>query len=79
LSFKELAVQFDKFPHIKSKLEWMWGTKECRKYLLSLKISDRPRNGFPFAILIAIDDLIELHDITYPQWRPIDTVWDNNF
>ena len=79
MSHLELIDKLEKFPHIQKKL-WMWGTTECRQYLASLTLSNRPnRRGFPFEITLLIDDLIELHDMEYPQFAPARTVWDKNF
>lgn len=76
---EELINKLAKFPHIQNKM-WMWGNIECRQYLTGLKLTDRPnRQGFPFEIALAIDDLIELHDLEYPQFVPAETIWDNNF
>lgn len=53
----------------------MWGTKECREYLTSLTVTDRrDRKGFPFDITLVIQDLSDLHDAEYPQFK-INTIW----
>ena len=71
----ELIDKLNNFPHIQRKL-WMWGNRECRQYLESLALSDRPsRKGFPFEIALVIQELVELHDAQYPQFRPPDSVW----
>lgn len=73
----DLINKLDKFPHIQRKL-WMWGDRECRKYLESLAITDRPnRKGFPFEITLVIQTLTELHDEQYPQFKPIESIWSS--
>ncbi len=73
-----LIAQLDKFPHIQRKLYLYWGYKEGRDFLSSLTISDRPnRRGFPFDVVIVINELTDLHDIEYPILKPRSKyVWD---
>lgn len=67
-----LISKLDKFPHIQYRIELFWGTKECRPYLKSLTVSDRPsRVGFPFEVGMAIYELIDLHDSEYPEYNPV--------
>jgi hypothetical protein len=74
---KKLIDKLDQFPHIKRRLEFQWGSKECRLYLHSLTIADRPnRRGFPFEIVTTIYDLLELHDDEFPKFIPKLGVWD---
>jgi len=75
--FSELAKMLGNFLHITNKLSVLWGSKECRTYLHSLTISDRPnRAGFPFDAIVAISSLIELHDKSFPEYLPKPSVWD---
>ena len=63
------------YPHIQKKL-WMWGTRECRDFLTSLTTTNRPnRRGFPFEITLVIQDLCDLHDAEYPEFKPPPTIW----
>jgi hypothetical protein len=58
------------FPHLIEKLERQWGTPECRKLLAGLLVTDREgRQGFPFDVLLAIDEIIEKHDEEFPQFK----------
>ena len=67
------------FPHILKRLEALWGSDECRQYLSGLLIPDRiDRKGFPFAVLSAIYSLLDLHDVTYPQFKPRSGLWDHD-
>lgn len=74
-----LISKLDKFPHIQYRIKLFWGTKECRTYLKSLTVADRPgRAGFPFDAGMAIYDILELHDAEYPKFIPaIHTHWDD--
>lgn len=75
---KKLIARLEKFPHIKSKVEFQWGSKECRLYLHSLTVADRPnRQGFPFEIVTTIYDLIQLHDEEFPKFIPNQGIWDD--
>lgn len=76
-TYRELEKPLKDYPHIISKIETYWGTKFCRKFLQELLLTDTPRNGFPFQIVLAITDLIELHDELYPQLTPKQNVWDD--
>jgi hypothetical protein len=73
-----LIAKLDKFPHIQAELDMFWGKKEGRDFLTSLTVSNRPnRAGFPFEAVIAIDDLIDLHDLEYPKFKPLpESAWD---
>jgi hypothetical protein len=77
-TFKELVDKLTQFPHIQTKLNWVWGSRECRQFLSSLTTADRlNRKGFPFEVVMVIDDLIILHDNVYPQFKPKPSLWDN--
>lgn len=67
------------FPHIPKRIERLWGTKECREYLTSImRQDDRPRrDGFPPHIFRTIFDLYEMHDIHFPEYRPLPEPWDH--
>ena len=67
-----LISKLDKFPHIQYRIELLWGSRDCRKYLKSLGVADRPnRKGFPFEAGMAIHSILELHDSEYPEFKPI--------
>ena len=73
-----LIGKLDKFPHIQADLNMFWGKKEGRDYLTSLTVTTRPnRAGFPFDAVMAIDELIDLHDLEYPNLKPLPgSVWE---
>lgn len=74
-----LIGDLDQFPHIARRVEITWGDTACRKYLYGLTIDDSSRShrqGFPLPILNTIVDLLDLHDVTFPQFIPTETCWD---
>ena len=66
------------FPHIQRRLEAIWGTPECRSYLVGLmRQSDREsREGFPPHVFRTLFDIYSLHDYEYPEFIPKNTPWD---
>lgn len=66
-----------KFPHVVEKSTSLWGSQECRDYLVNLlSQTDRiGRQGFPFGAFRAIFDLLELHDYRFPEYRPPQDPW----
>jgi len=79
-----LLNQLLQFPHICNRVEVMWGTIDCRKYLYGLAVDDfardpRPnRHGFPLETLSVIMDLLELHDMFYPRFGTIFKSWEQS-
>ena len=65
------------FPHVVSRVDATWGSQECRDYLVELlRQSDRiNRQGFPAVAFRAIFDLLDLHDIRFPGFRPPPDPW----
>lgn len=60
-----------RYPHIRAKLHVLWGTAECRKYLVDLGFVDRDhRQGFPSDILEEIHFMLDFHDKKYPEFIP---------
>ncbi len=75
--FDEIMDKLNAYPHIQNQLLYRWGTAAARDYLEKLKISDRSnRQGFPFEIIICINELCELHDNAFPQFKPKTDHWD---
>ena len=75
---KELLSKLDQFPHVQSKLTILWGSPECRAYLVDLETPDRiGRQGFPFDVLMTLHQLKDHHDQTYPQFAPAPKPWDH--
>lgn len=79
----ELVESLKEYPHLQMKIVHLWGTPACRKYLLELLIPDtnkkrgfHARQGFPFDVINAIEDLKTAHDTTYPELAPKPTIWD---
>jgi hypothetical protein len=79
-NFQEIIKKLETFPSICQKIEILWGTQTGRDYLDDLCIDDRcevkPRQGFPFLALLAIEELLDLHDSLYPQFVKGQTVWN---
>lgn len=67
----------EEFPRIYKAVETMWGSSECRDYLLGLGIQDRERDGFPFHILTELVSLVKQHDDQFPLYKPIDMPFTN--
>lgn len=63
-----------KHPHIMKKVEAMWGTKECRDYLMHLikDSRDGARAGFDFTVASSILQLLIRHDELFPQYNIIE-------
>lgn len=79
MSFSSLVSNLKDYPHIQKRLEIIWGTMECRKYLKSLCVIDREdRKGFPFEIIQTFVDLISLHDSAFPQYMPNIQIWNEH-
>lgn len=63
------------FDRIKQRIMQIWGTEECRKYMIGLVLDERDRHisqvqGFPPHIVSALLNLIDLHDCEYPDFAP---------
>ena len=77
MDYKSLHSKLGSFPHIQRKLDLVWGTEFGRPYLFELLHPERiGRKGFPFDVLLAVQDLLELHDQTFPHFKPRDATWD---
>jgi hypothetical protein len=64
------------FPHVAQRVDLYWGTDRCRQYLQDLLLADREgRQGFPFNVVLVVQDLIELHDQQFPKFAPRSSVW----
>lgn len=61
-------------PHIAKKVETLWGSKECRDYIMHiLKDSrDGKRAGFDFSVAGELLKLIAKHDELFPQFNVIE-------
>jgi hypothetical protein len=74
----DFATVEAKFPNIANKIRVFWGHPEFPKLMLDLQqdSSDRPRAGFPFEVLTALQSLEQLHDIEFPKLkREIPSFW----
>lgn len=61
---------YERFPHLK-KIESMWGSPECRKFLFLLMTDTRggTRQGFPKEHAVTIMSLLMEHDRRFPQFE----------
>lgn len=80
-TFKDiLSILESNYPKVAEKISASWGTLQCRQYLDDLCIDDRcdakPRLGFPFAMLMLIEDLLDEHDVAYPNFAIPKKPWD---
>jgi len=79
LNYEFLVVK-DAYPSVAEKLQALWGTEAFRDYAESL-IQERTRvarEGFPGNVLLAISELISIHDIQFPGFAPIpDSFWSS--
>jgi hypothetical protein len=80
-TFVELLDSIGEYTNVKNKIELTWGTREGRAYLDDLCLDTRceaiPRQGFKFDALLAIEDMLELHDKTFPQFKLSGDLWNN--
>lgn len=74
----DFAMVQAKFPNIANKIRVYWGNPEFVSLMFELQqdSSDRPRAGFPFEVLMALQSLELLHDLEFPHWkREIQSFW----
>jgi hypothetical protein len=65
-----LLIIYESFPHIGKTIEVLWGREEFSIYIQKLTYvsSDRPnQKGFPFNIIVALNELQIMHDELFPQ------------
>ena len=70
-----------KYPHIHTKVTTLWGTPDCRKYLLKL-IGDNPdgtKQGFTTVEAGALVDLLTKHDMLFPKLDDTSNFIDTGF
>jgi hypothetical protein len=76
----ELLVVKDAYPAVAQRLEELWGTEDFRTYAENL-IQERTRvarTGFPGNVVLAISELISIHDIQFPAFAPVqDSFWSS--
>jgi hypothetical protein len=77
VSYEFLVVK-DAYPLVAEKLQTLWGTAEFRVYAEDL-VHERTRMtraGFPGNVMLAISELISIHDIQFPAFAPVpDSYW----
>lgn len=74
----DFATVEAKFPNIANKIRVFWGNPEFISLMFELQqdSSDRPRAGFPFEVLMALQSLEQLHDFEFPNLkREIQSFW----
>jgi hypothetical protein len=75
----DFATVEAKFPSIANKVRVFWGNPEFVSLMFGLQqdtSSDRPRVGFPFEVLMALQSLEQLHDFEFPNLkREIQSFW----
>lgn len=68
---KEMTAEFfAKFPHIANRIKKIWGSDVCRNYLNTLVTDtrDNTRVGFTQEQISIIIQLIDKHDLEFPQY-----------
>lgn len=68
---------YERFPHLR-RIDLLWGSAECRKYIFSLMTDTRggTRMGFPKEYALIIMSLLMEHDRRYPQFEnTIVNIW----
>jgi len=74
---------YERFPHLR-KIDLLWGSPECRKFLFMLMTDTRggTRQGFPREHGATIMALLLEHDRCFPQFEhvvsPHDQRWGND-
>ena len=67
----QYSAFYNKYPHLKNKIQTLWGTAECRKILSDSLLSDREgRSGFPPADAKTLFNILRKHDQLFPQHDP---------
>jgi len=61
-------MNLDSYPHITHRIESLWGTKECRNFLLELISDSRDgqRQGLPPNVAKEIILVLQHHDAEFP-------------
>jgi hypothetical protein len=61
-------MHLDSYPHITRRIESLWGTRECRTFLLELISDSRDgqRQGLPPEVAQEIILVLQDHDEAYP-------------
>ena len=65
-------------PRIAFIIEGDWRNKSLVKYFDDLLFTDRDREGFPFDVIVSLQELHDLHKIEMPHLYPAPGVWDKN-
>lgn len=75
-NFKFLASKLDNLPAVRARIERLWGTQACRKFIDSVMTGDElPRGSLGFDELAALIHLKSLHDETFPAVTPREDIW----
>lgn len=74
----DTVALYARFPHLQC-IDLMWGSRECRQYVLNLMTDTRggTRQGFPSDHAMTIMSLLMEHDRVFPQYEnePVDLRW----
>ena len=63
-----LFVSLDKFAHVQKRLSILWGSADCRQYLVSLIPDASGKTGFPISVVSALKSLLLRHDALHPKF-----------
>ena len=66
------------YPHVGKRIRGLWGSDECREYMVGLIVErERPqRDGFPFEIIELLHGILVAHDDAFPEFKPRPSPWD---
>lgn len=64
----DTSALYERFPHLR-RIDTMWGSRECRQYLMHLMTDTRggTRQGFPPQHAATIMALLMEHDRCFPE------------
>jgi hypothetical protein len=65
---------YSKYPHLKDKIQLIWGTATCRILLIDLlakndRTHGQSREGFPPADASVVMELLHIHDTQFPKFN----------
>ena len=80
-NLKHQFNQLNQYPRVQQNIMTTWGTERGRGVLMGLIVDDRNRpnhnvQGFPAEIYTSLNNLLEIHDDKFPQYKPKQQLWD---
>jgi len=80
-NLKHQLKQLEQYPRVQQNIATTWGTERGRPVLVGLIVDNRDRpnskvQGFPAEIYTVLNNLLELHDENFSQYKPRLQPWD---